>query len=158
VATGNLNVSSYHVVGSELLWVDGPISLQSEAMVTMCDFQGQSCALPGVYAQAGWFLTGEHRPYDRKQGAIDRVIPKENFGYNAAGGSGAWEVATRFSWLDLSDHDIKGGQLTDWTAGVNWYWNPYTKLVFNYVHSMANVPGSSQSQTDMFGLRAQVDF
>jgi phosphate-selective porin len=41
---------------------------------------------------------------------------------------------------------------------VNWYWNPYTKLVFNYVHSMANVPGSSQSQTGMFGLRAQVDF
>jgi len=121
LATGNLNLSSYNVVGSELLWVDGPVSLQSEAMVTMCDFQGQSCALPGMYAQAGWFLTGEHRPYDRKLGTIDRVIPKENFGYNAAGGAGAWEVAARFSWLDLSDNGIHGGQLTDWTAGVNWY-------------------------------------
>lgn len=158
LATGNLNLSSYNVVGSELLWVDGPISLQSEAMVTMCDFQGQSCALPGVYAQAGWFLTGEHRPYDRKLGTIDRVIPKENFGYNAAGGSGAWEVAARFSWLNLNDNGIQGGQLTDWTAGVNWYWNPNTKLVFNYVHALASVPGSDQSQTDMFGLRAQVDF
>lgn len=158
LATGNLNLSSYNVVGSELLWVDGPVSLQSEAMVTMCDFQGQSCALPGMYAQAGWFLTGEHRPYDRKLGTIDRVIPKENFGYNAAGGSGAWEVAARFSWLDLSDNGIHGGQLTDWTAGVNWYWNPYTKLVFNYVHAVASVPGSDQSQTDMFGLRAQLDF
>jgi phosphate-selective porin OprO/OprP len=48
--------------------------------------------------------------------------------------------------------------LTDWTAGVNWYWNPNTKLVFNYVHALASVPGSDQSQTDMFGLRAQVDF
>ena len=158
LATGNLNLSSYNVVGSELLWVDGPISLQSEAMVTMCDFQGQSCALPGVYAQAGWFLTGEHRPYDRRLGTIDRVIPKENFGVNAAGGSGAWEVAARFSWLNLNDNGIQGGQLTDWTAGVNWYWNPNTKLVFNYVHARASVPGSDQSQTDMFGLRAQVDF
>jgi phosphate-selective porin OprO/OprP len=127
-------------------------------MVTMCDFQVQSCALPGVYAQAGWFLTGEHRPYDRRLGTIDRVIPKENFGYNAAGGSGAWEVAARFSWLNLNDNGIQGGQLTDWTAGVNWYWNPNTKLVFNYVHARASVPGSDQSQTDMFGLRAQVDF
>ena len=158
LATGNLNLSSYNVVGSELLWVDGPVSLQSEAMVTMCDFQGQSCALPGMYAQAGWFLTGEHRPYDRKLGTIDRVIPKENFGYNAAGGAGAWEVAARFSWLDLSDNGIYGGQLTDWTAGVNWYWNPNTKLVFNYVHAVASLPGSDQSQTDMFGLRAQLDF
>jgi phosphate-selective porin OprO/OprP len=158
LATGNLNLSSYNVVGSELLWVDGPISLQSEAMVTMCDFQGQSCALPGMYAQAGWFLTGEHRPYDRKLGTIDRVIPKENFGYNAAGGSGAWEVAARFSWLNLNDNGIQGGQLTDWTAGVNWYWNPCTKLVFNYVHAVASVPGTDQSQTDLFGLRAQVDF
>lgn len=158
LATGNLNLSTYNVVGSELLWVDGPISLQSEAMVTLCDFQGQSCALPGMYAQAGWFLTGEHRPYDRKLGTIDRVIPKENFGYNAGGGSGAWEVAARFSWLNLNDNGIQGGQLTDWTAGVNWYWNPYTKLVFNYVHAVASVPGSDQSQTDMFGLRAQLDF
>ncbi|MFM7833383.1 MAG: OprO/OprP family phosphate-selective porin, partial [Planctomycetaceae bacterium] len=112
LATGNLNLSSYNGVGSELLWVDGPVSLQSEAMVTMCDFQGQSCALPGMYAQAGWFLTGEHRPYDRKLGTIDRVIPKENFGYNAAGGAGAWEVAARFSWLDLSDTGSPVRQLT----------------------------------------------
>jgi phosphate-selective porin OprO/OprP len=111
-----------------------------------------------MYAQAGWFLTGEHRPFDRKLGTIDRVIPKENFGYNAAGGSGAWEVAARFSWLNLNDNGIQGGQLTDWTAGVNWYWNPCTKLVFNYVHAVASVPGTDQSQTDLFGLRAQVDF
>jgi phosphate-selective porin OprO/OprP len=67
-------------------------------------------------------------------------------------------VAARFSWLNLNDNGIQGGQLTDWTAGVNWYWNPNTKLVFNYVHARASVPGSDQSQTDMFGLRAQVDF
>lgn len=158
VSTGNLNLTSYNVLGGELLWVEGPVSLQSEAMVTMCDYRGQACALPGVYAQVGWFLTGEHRPYDRKQGAIDRVIPQENFGYNSAGGIGAWELASRFSCLDLSDNGIQGGRLTDWTAGVNWYWNPYTKLVFNYVHSVASVPSYDQSQTDMFGLRAQVDF
>ena len=30
--------------------------------------------LNGAYSQVGWFLTGEHRPYDRKAGAIDRGL------------------------------------------------------------------------------------
>jgi len=35
--------------------------------------------LHGEYVQVGWFLTGEHRPYDRVAGAIDRVRPFEDF-------------------------------------------------------------------------------
>ena len=35
--------------------------------------------LDGGYVQVGWFLTGEHRPYDRVAGAIDRVKPFEDF-------------------------------------------------------------------------------
>lgn len=83
VSTGSLNVSSYNVLGSELLWVQGPFSLQSEAMMNVVNQAGGGAAvLPGMYAQAGYFLTGEHRPYDRKTGTIDRVIPKSNLTFN----------------------------------------------------------------------------
>lgn len=162
VATGPLaNVPYYNVLGSELLWVEGPFSLQSEAMVNLVNQNGVNSALPGAYAQAGYFLTGEHRPYDRKTGTIDRVIPKSNLtfsGTNCNPGLGAWEVAGRWSWLDLNDNAIQGGTIVDYTAGVNWYWNPYTKMVFNYVHSISDSPVLPQSQTDMFGVRAQLDF
>jgi phosphate-selective porin OprO/OprP len=162
VATGPLaSVPYYNVLGSELLWVEGPFSLQSEAMVNLVNQNGVNSALPGAYAQAGYFLTGEHRPYDRKTGTIDRVIPKSNLtfaGTNCNPGLGAWEVAGRWSWLDLNDNAIQGGTIMDYTAGVNWYWNPYTKMVFNYVHSISDSPVLPQSQTDMFGVRAQLDF
>ena len=162
VATGPLaNVPYYNVLGSELLWVEGPFSLQSEAMVNLVNQNGVNSALPGAYAQAGYFLTGEHRPYDRKTGTIDRVIPKSNLtfaGTDCNPGLGAWEVAGRWSWLDLNDNAIQGGTIVDYTAGVNWYWNPYTKMVFNYVHSISDSPVLPQSQTDMFGVRAQLDF
>jgi phosphate-selective porin OprO and OprP len=76
VATGNIAVGSYNVLGTELLWVRGPFSLQSEVMVNFVDQAVRAdVVLPGFYVQAGYFLTGEHRPYDRKAGAIDRVIP-----------------------------------------------------------------------------------
>lgn len=164
VSTGNLNVTAYNVVGTELLWVNGPLSVQSEAMVNFVD-QGlgrPSCVLPGVYAQVGYFLSGEHRPYDRKAGAIDRVVPYCNFKYcpccENADGWGAWEIAARYSYLDLNDQNIRGGTITDATLGLNWYWNPYTKVVFNYVHAMPDLPTLARSHTDMFGLRAQLDF
>lgn len=162
VATGNLNVPYYNVLGSELLWVQGPVSLQSEAMVNLVNQGGGSTAvLPGAYAQLGYFLTGEHRPYDRKTGAIDRVIPKSNLGYDGKTcqtGHGAWEVAGRWSYLDLNDSAIRGGTMMDYTAGINWYWNPYTKMVFNYVHAVSDTAAFPVAHTDLFGVRAQVDF
>mgnify|MGYP001593617735 CR=1 FL=1 len=162
VATGNLNVPYYNVLGSELLWVEGPLSVQSEAMVNVVNLgTGSPAVLPGAYTQVGYFLTGEHRPYDRKTGTIDRVIPKTNFAFSGSRcnlGMGAWEVAGRWSYLDLNDSSVRGGTITDYTAGINWYWNPYTKMVFNYVHSTPDTPGFPKSNTDMFGVRAQVDF
>ncbi len=161
VATGNLDVPYYNVLGSELLWVDGPVSLQSEAMVSLVSHLGSTALLPGVYAQAGYFLTGEHRPYDRKTGTIDRVIPKSNLGHDGKtcrSGCGAWEVAGRWSYLDLNDAAIRGGTIMDYTAGVNWYWNPNTKMVFNYVHAISDSATSPEARTDMFGVRAQIDF
>lgn len=164
VETGPLAVNSFNVLGAELLWVNGPLSFQSEAMLNYVDQSaGPSAVLPGMYAQVGYFLTGEHRPYDRKAGAIDRVQPFEDFFHvstcdGSRFGLGAWEVAGRVSVLDLNDANIRGGSITDLTAGVNWYWNAYTKLVFNYIHSQANDPAFGQTSTDMAAMRAQVDF
>ena len=181
VNTGALKtISQYNVLGTELLWVQGPLSVQSEGQVNFVNQTGGNATaiLPGAYAQVGYFLTGEHRPYDRKAGAIDRVIPFRNFGPWSSdcehSGWGAWEVAGRWSYLDLNDHNIQGGTITDYTAGVNWYVNPYWKIVLNYVHSNANapqqvnaagafvgaIPGGPhlRTSTDMIALRAQMDF
>ena len=135
---------------------------------------GNSTAiLPGAYAQVGYFLTGEHRPYDRKAGAIDRIIPFHNFGpWNNDGGAsgmGAWEIAGRWSYLDLNDKNIRGGTVTDLTAGLNWYLNPFWKMQLNYIHSTptytaqaapAGTPNSpfARSTTNMFDIRCQMDF
>jgi phosphate-selective porin OprO/OprP len=172
VETGPLNVRNFNVVGAEALFVYGPFSFQSEAMVNFVDqFNQPDVVLPGAYAQVGYFLTGEHRPYDRQAGAIDRIQPFTNFfcvdtNGGHCTGSGAWEVAGRFSYLDLNDRNIRGGTLTDFTAGVNWYWNPYTKIMFNYIHASndsstldpSTLLPIGRNHTDMYAARVQVDF
>jgi phosphate-selective porin OprO/OprP len=167
--TGALPIEAYNVVGAEKLLVLGPFSWQSEAMVNFVDRRnGPVDTLYGFYSQVGYFLTGEHRPYDRKAGAIDRVIPFENFfrvgtSEGPVTGTGAWEIACRVSYLDFHDVDqvvapATGGDLLDTTLGLNWYWNPYTKIAANWVHSFLDNPSTGRSEADGFAMRAQIDF
>ncbi len=156
VDTGIVPTQTYQVVGVELAQSWGPLIFQSELYYGMVDQIGDpSVTFPGMYAQASYVLTGEHRNYNRQAGAFGRVIPDQNFGAN---GWGAWEVAARWSYLDLTDANVLGGELNDVTLGVNWYLNRYTKFQFNYIRAMLNSPGLGRSEASVVGVRAQLDF
>ena len=43
-------------------------------------------------------------------------------------------------------------------GGVNWYCNPYCKVVFNYIHSFVTDRNGSPSEANAWGLRTQLDF
>ena len=47
----------------------------------------------------------------------------------------------RFSYLDLNDKAIQGGQIYDWTVGLNWYLNPNMKVQLNYIAEHRDTPG-----------------
>ena len=125
VDTGNLFMNRVDLINTELAMVLGPFSLQGEYFHA---FTGASEVdnpkFWGVYLQASYFLTGEHRTYDAANGIFSQIKPKKDF-HPLKGKWGAWEVATRLSYLDLNDGaDIKGGQETNLTLGLNWYLNP----------------------------------
>jgi phosphate-selective porin OprO/OprP len=108
----------------------------------------------GFYAYAGYFLTGETRAYKREAGTFNRNKPKEAFSKD--GGMGAWEIAFRYSWIDLNDTDVMGGELTDITAALNWYLNNNTVIKFNWVY--ADVAELDSGTANIFMARFQVDF
>jgi phosphate-selective porin OprO/OprP len=169
VDTGLLSGTSLtQSFGTESLWVRGPLSWQSEAIGTVVDTSTVGNGfLWGGYSQVGYFLSGEHRPYDRKAGAVDRVIPFHSLS-KCGQGMGAWEIAARWSHLDLTDNQIQGGDMQNMTLGLNWYANPNCKCVFNYIHSWAqsrpirngSIIGNQliSSETDAWGMRVQLDF
>jgi phosphate-selective porin OprO/OprP len=154
VDTGSFACDQVDLVGLEAALVDGPYSLQGEYMMAEADRLGggPDVEFDGYYVQASYFLTGEHRSYKTSEGAFSRVKPKKN--YSAAGGPGAWEVKARYSGLDLSDKDITGGELDNISAGLNWYLNPNTKIMWDYVHADKDNIG----EADMLMMRLQFDF
>ncbi|MHC4395878.1 MAG: OprO/OprP family phosphate-selective porin [Planctomycetota bacterium] len=141
------------LLGLESALVYGPFSVQGEYMRADADRSGSpSATFDGFYIQGSYFLTGEYRKYSTSKGAFDRVKPKENFTYGA--GLGAWEVATRYSQIDLSDNGISGGKLKDITVGLNWYLNPNMRVMWNYIHAKLDGVGDS----DLALMRLQIDF
>ena len=110
----------------------------------------------GAYTQLSYVLTGEVRPYNKTNGIYTRVVPDKPF--KPGSGWGAWEVAGRWSTIDLTDKDVLGNHLQDLTLGLNWYLNKNTKFQFNYIHPILNSAVSGVSHADLFAVRAQLDF
>lgn len=157
----NLPADDFGLVGAEAAWVLGPFSLQGEyslASVEAPSDAGSDADFSAWYAQASWFLTGESRPYRKAAGCFDAVKP-ENSAFAKEGGSGAWEVATRWSSIDLDDGSVDGGELGDWTVGLNWYLNPNTRLMANYILSDLSPAGDlSDGMTNTLLFRVQFAF
>ena len=154
VDTNSLSADRVGMLGLESALVYGPFSVQGEYIMTDVDGKGGSSSpsFDGFYVQSSYFLTGEHRKYSTSKGSFSRVKPKENYKYGA--GLGAWEVAARYSQIDLSDSGINGGKLKDITAGLNWYLNPNMRIMWNYVRSKLDGVGNS----NLALMRLQIDF
>ncbi len=144
--------------GLEAAWVYGPFSLQGEYIHANAltsyksSLDNSTYNFMAYYAYASFFITGEHRNYKSSITTFDRVKPKKNFGKE--GGAGAWEVALRYSEIDLDDTDIEGGNVANITTGVNWYLNPATRIMLNYI--LANLKDAGN--INIFQMRIQVDF
>ena len=156
VDTGSLKFpGSIDRLGLEAAWIHGPLLVQGEYLTFSADPAGKpSYRGEGFYAQGSWVLTGESRPY--KNGSIGNVRPMNDYG--------AFEVALRYSQVDLNDAPILGGKQNDWTIGANWYLGQHFKFQANYIwanstkHYGAPINGDAAVDPRVFELRAQIYF
>jgi phosphate-selective porin OprO/OprP len=148
--------------GLEAATVFGPLTLAGEAGRLWLD---RGHGLPdehftGFYGYATWFLTGETRAF--KGGNFDRIRPLRELGKD---GLGAVELAVRYDHLSLSNTPVlarAGNRATSLTAGINWYFNPYAKLMLNWVRFHGNNtpldPVGLKTRGDAFATRLHLDF
>ena len=146
INTGNIDAKHADNEGAEFAAQWRGFLLQSEydyfhvgrnaAGVTDPHFQG-------YYVEGSWVLTGEARKYNAGTAAFD--APPVPHPLGSGGGLGVVEIALRYSDMNLNYHAgavgsapaadaIRGGELQTWTAGINWYLNPYIRLALEGQH------------------------
>ncbi len=159
VSTGAItNTDHAQQWGLEAAGVWGPFSLQGEAMrMDLARDAGlPDATFDGYYLQASYFLTGEFRPYLPERGIFGRVMPNEPL---LDGGWGAWQVAARYSAIDLTSGGINGGEAQDVTLGLNWIPHHQVVVMGNVV--FVNTDATAVEPNDdptLFMMRLQYDF
>ena len=181
--TGDIaGADNYQLLGLENVWNFGALQIVGEYQNIWLERDpgfGRDLRFDGAYIYAAYFLTGEHMPWKRSAGVLDRIKPLENFflvdtcSDGVQGGWGAWQIAYRVSYADFNDDNIFGGRGLSHTFGLNWYWNAYARLQFNAIYGEiddaaisdgdnnndvpAAIPPRSGNYT-ILGMRAMVDF
>lgn len=150
-------VKDVNIIAGEMAYVNSSLSLQGEVIQTTVNTEIVQGNTPftheiiSYYGQVSYCLTGENRPYKSSLAGFGRVKPKNNYGEN---GWGALEVASRFSVIDMKED----GSLEDFTIGLNWYLNPNTRVMLNYVMGeLTNGVGEVTTENAVM-MRIQLDF
>lgn len=156
VDTGDIaETSDAFMWGLEGAMVFGPMAMQAEWIRDKLNSTGENGGEDHTFdaksVEISSFLTGENREYDTAGGRFDRIKVKKPFG---SAGMGAWQVALRYSTLDLNDGNIEGGELTDWTFGVNWHLNNNTRVQLNLIRGKRTDLPSITAVV----MRFQIDF
>lgn len=166
--TGLFGASNGNLFNGELASTWGPWHAQSEMRFNVMNLTtGGTAVFPSFYAQTGYILTGEHRPYNKPNAVLGRIKPTNAVG---KGGAGAWELAARYSTVSLNSGGINGGSMQNMTYGLNWYLNDFTKFQFNYINSDLSRAAAAPLGTDplaanqidghagIYAVRCQIDF
>ena len=164
--TGVISAESFNIVGLEGAVNWNQFSVQGEYVIADVDKgAGANGQLDSFYVQGSWYLTDENRRYSRRSGSIARFKPKQNFSWNKKWseglGTGAFQLAVRYSELDLNDSDagIAGGEQESLTVGLNWELNPMSRIMYNYIHAdFSSGVGADNGTLKSNLIRFQVDF
>jgi phosphate-selective porin OprO and OprP len=173
ISTGAIaGVSGAQVYSAEAAGTYGPLFFQAEYFWYNVDRNAfaplPSLKFQGGYAEAAFVLTGETRRYNSASASYVGIVPVNPFSL-AGGGWGAWEIAGRFSTIDLNDqlaaaNGIAGGRQTVYTLALNWYVNANVRFMFDYLHgdiakqvSPTNFSDAG-AKFDAFGMRTQIAF
>ncbi len=149
------------VMGLEGVLSLGPLLLQGEYIKSQLRRRGngRTVQLEGAYSFISWMITGEHKPYLKRQGEFYKPMSKNSLG--------ALELAVRYSHLNLSDVAARvfGGKANNYTLALNWYVNTHIRFMLNYVivdnsiyaDAKGELPGGNYDFS-FFALRTLVTF
>lgn len=148
VDTGSFPADHATSYSAELAAAEGLVTLSGE--VTRTSVSAPEKGNPefyGFYVMASWTITGERRPYRHATGTFGAISPASPFSFRH-GGSGAWELAARYSGVDLTSGAIQGGRFDRLSGAISWRPTRPWRLEFNYGYGTL----------DRFGLRGRTRF
>ena len=171
VNTGTLkNAADVGRVGAEVIYQFGSYRIQGEyAYTDVGGRNGQADrSFQAGYVEGAWVINGKGRPYRiappyGSEFGVLQGVQVEDSQRISQGGIGVWEVAARYSAIDLRTTGLRGGAEQDVSAGINWYPDRNIRMMADYVHASANpaaftIAKGNKIESDIFTGRVQFNW
>ncbi|MDR2346107.1 MAG: OprO/OprP family phosphate-selective porin [Planctomycetaceae bacterium] len=169
---------NYNKFGLEFAYQNTAFTLQSEAYANVYNLvtinkKAKDRTIWGAYVTAKYFLTGDYRKFSADTAAWSGVNLKHNLDLkkvndlNRADWIGGLELAVKWAYTDTSslaglNNSYFTGSSQDITVGLNWYWSPNARWLFDYVHvipsQQRNAKTRDHSNTDIFAASFRYNF
>lgn len=182
VDTGNIGAENVHAIGYELGASYKSFLVTGEYFDINVDRTGvlSDAEFSGWYAQGSWVLTGEKRAWNPASGGYGGVRPEKPFKLGES--LGAWEIAARYSTLDLNFREgvtglatpaggVRGGEQEITSVALGFFPNNVIRFILDYKFvsidrlnpttlAASGVPVGAQigQDYDVVSLRSQVAF
>ncbi|MDR1924011.1 MAG: hypothetical protein LBQ66_06525 [Planctomycetaceae bacterium] len=168
--------NSYNKFGLEFVYQNGHKTLQSEFYANAYNSvaiggKTEDRTIYGTYVTFKYFLTGDYRTFSADNAAWGAVKLKHNLDLkkindlNRAEWIGGLEFVAKWAYTDTSDFNGYSGftgSVNDVTLGLNWYWSPQARWMFDYVHVIPSryreAGGRDHSDTDIFAASFRYHF
>jgi phosphate-selective porin OprO and OprP len=139
VNTGKFPATTAVTFGPEVYWRPGRVMVGGEYywQKVQSPENGDPWFHGGEFVVT-WLTTGEIRPYNPVGNYFTAIVPKQTV---IQGGSGAWEVVMKFSYTNLTNGPLQGGQFWRLTPVINWYMTDNLRLAFQYGYGTLNELG-----------------
>jgi phosphate-selective porin OprO/OprP len=145
VDTGLIDADSATSYDLEAYWRRGPFLLGGEFVWTEVEApEVGDPVFSGYHLTASWIASGEMRAYNHRS-AVFNQVPVARSVYD--GGWGAWQVALRWSDLDLTDAAIEGGEMQILSTSLQWWLTSFFMIETQY----------RTIELDRFGLQGTAD-
>jgi phosphate-selective porin OprO/OprP len=153
VDTGLFDASSSKLVNLELGLRRGPVWITGEFTRNEVDTPSLgNLSFSGYHVVGSWAVTGEVRPYHRKNGVFGALPVARDVDH---GGHGAVELALRWSEIDLTDGAMDGGEMRVAKAAATWWASTRFNVSLNY-QIIWNEIGGSKGRAEGFVIRLMI--
>ncbi len=141
LCTRTYSAEKYYRLEAEAIFIQGKFYAEAHYLNTQISIaDADNEKVHGAYAQASFLILGEKQNYNKKTGLAAASSPK------------SLEVLARINTLNLDTQ-----KETDFTVGVNYFFNKNINTKLNYVHAIGNVDGVKTNH-DLVQLRLQFSF
>jgi phosphate-selective porin OprO and OprP len=149
-SSATIETKHYQVVGAEASYLHGPVQFEGEYLSNF--IEKDSVRFSGWHVQSNYILTGESRTYDHENGKFGAIKMSE--------GKGAWQLAARYSEIDLHNKKYPGSQGHSTSLALNWYVNSNLRITTSWINGkVKNFATETESKDyNLFDLRVQTTF